>query len=91
MRKQRKREREREREGRREGGRERDGDRAGWKRGIYTVICTIKNTRFLRSKQFDVFLSFSREDEEFAEEVRSRLATQAQMRVFVPSDGELII
>ncbi|CAI8056219.1 hypothetical protein GBAR_LOCUS30630 [Geodia barretti] len=41
----------------------------------------------VRSKQFDVFLSFSREDEEFAEEVRSRLATQAQMRVFVPSDG----
>jgi hypothetical protein len=40
----------------------------------------------VRSKQFDVFLSFSREDEEFAEEVRSRLTTQAHMRVFVPSD-----
>jgi hypothetical protein len=54
------------------------------------AYCDQPNTRFRRSKQFDVFLSFSREDEEFAEEVRSRLTTQAHMRVFVPSDGELI-
>jgi hypothetical protein len=45
-----------------------------------------KSLEYVRSKQFDVFLSFSREDEEFAEEIRSRLTTQAQMRVFVPSD-----
>jgi hypothetical protein len=45
-----------------------------------------RGLEYVRSKQFDVFLSFSQHDEEFAEEIRTRLTTQAHMRVFVPSD-----
>ena len=44
-----------------------------------------------RERQFDVFLSFSEADIEFAEEVRTRLTTQANQRVFVPSEGEWIM
>ena len=43
---------------------------------------------FLRTQRYDVFLSFAREDEDFAEEVRQKLIKEAKLKVFVPSDGE---
>ena len=43
---------------------------------------------YIRREKYDVFLSFAQEDEEFAEEVRQRLITQANLRVFVPSEGQ---
>lgn len=45
--------------------------------------------RYIQSQRYDVFLSFAQEDEEFAEEVKQRLVTQASLRVFVPNDGQL--
>ena len=44
--------------------------------------------QYIRRQKYDVFLSFAQEDEEFAEEVRQRLMTQANLRVFVPSEGQ---
>ena len=44
--------------------------------------------RHVRSQQYDVFLSYAEEDWEFAEEMRSRLVSQAKLRVFVPSNGK---
>lgn len=41
---------------------------------------------FLRTQRYDVFLSFAREDEDFAEEVRQKLIKEAKLKVFVPSD-----
>ncbi len=40
-----------------------------------------------RARRFDVFLSYAEEDEEFAEEVRTRLV-QENLRVFIPSQGK---
>jgi len=39
------------------------------------------------SRKFDVFLSYAEEDEEFAEEVRTRLVRE-NLRVFIPSEGK---
>ena len=40
-----------------------------------------------RTTRFDVFLSYAEEDEEFVEELRTRLV-QENLRVFIPSEGE---
>ena len=44
--------------------------------------------QYIRRQRYDVFLSFAQEDEEFAEEVRQRLINQANLRVFVPGEGQ---
>ena len=41
----------------------------------------------LREHQFDVFLSFAEEDQEFAEEVRHRIVSKLKLKVFVPAEG----
>ena len=38
-------------------------------------------------QKFDVFLSYAEEDEEFAEEVRTRLVRDLNLRIFIPSEG----
>ena len=40
-----------------------------------------------KSRKFDVFLSYAEEDEDFAEEVRTRLVRE-NLRVFIPSEGK---
>ena len=44
-----------------------------------------------KTHKYDVFLSYAEEDEEFAEEMRSRLINDANLRVFIPSDGMFVI
>ena len=43
---------------------------------------------YIQSQQYDVFLSFAKQDEEFAEEVRQKLKLRANLEIFVPSEGQ---
>lgn len=47
-----------------------------------------KKMELVKTQRFDVFLSYAEEDEEFAEEMRSRLINNLNLRVFIPSEGQ---
>ncbi len=55
-----------------------EGDRAALEHSL----------EYIQSQRYDVFLSFAKEDVEFAEEVRQKLKLKAQLEVFVPSEGQ---